>query len=301
MKSDGVTIDKPREFDFPPEFDANFYQSTYPDLHGFTEEQLSDHYRMFGANEARLPNRIPDRRGFVGEIPPSAATLEIGPFFSPIIRGHNVKYFDVLSQEKLLQRARMLGQSEAAPPHIDYVSANGELAVVDSRFDFVVSSYCLEHQPDLIKHLRDVEAILKPGGCYLALVPDKRFCHDHFMAESTIAGVLDAHYTRRTTHSLRSIIEHVALSTHNDHVRHWDGDHGEQFQDLDARIRTSIEAYERANGTYVDVHSWYFTPASAVQILATLRRMGHVGLQCIRCYDTRKYQNDFWLVLQRGA
>jgi SAM-dependent methyltransferase len=286
-------------FIFPPEFDAEFYRGAYPDLSNFTDVQLEAHYRQYGASEGRLPNRLRNRSEFVKEISSSASTLEIGPFFSPMASGENVKYFDVLSQKKLLERARNLGHPNADPPFIDYVSPNGALSIVDREFDLAVSSYCLEHQPDLIKHLRDVSSILNPGGCYLALVPDRRYCHDHFMAESTIAGVLDAYHAGRATHSLRSIIEHVALSAHNDHVRHWNGDHGEQFEDLEARIKWSLAAHEQAQGGYVDVHSWYFTPDSARHLLATLRRMQYIDLECIRCYDTRKYQNDFWLVLQK--
>jgi SAM-dependent methyltransferase len=285
-------------FDFPPEFDVDFYRNAYSDLRSFTEAQLEAHYKQYGASEARLPNRIRNRSEFIKEISSSASTLEIGPFFSPIAIGENVKYFDVLPQEKLLERARKLGFPDADPPFVEYVSPNGDLRIVDRAFDLVVSSYCLEHQPDLIKHLRDVSSILNPDGCYVALAPDKRYCHDHFMAESTIAGVLDAYHTGRTAHSLRSVIER-ALAAHNDHVRHWNGDHGEQFEDLEARIKWSLAAHEQAQGGYVDVHSWYFTPDSARHLLATLRRMQYIDLECIRCYDTRKYQNDFWLVLRK--
>jgi SAM-dependent methyltransferase len=285
-------------FIFPPEFDAEFYRNAYSDLRNFTEAQLEAHYKQYGASEARLPNRIRNRSEFIKEISSSASTLEIGPFCTPIAIGENVKYFDVLPQEKLMERARILGFPDAGVPFLDYVSPNGDLSIVDCKFDIVVSSYCLEHQPDLIKHLRDVSSILNPGGCYVALAPDKRYCHDHFMAESTIAGVLAAYHTGRTTHPLGSVLA-CALSAHNDHVRHWNGDHGEQFEDLDARIKFFLAEHERAQGGYVDVHSWYFTPDSARHILATLRRMNYIQLECIRCYDTRKNQNDFWLVLQK--
>jgi SAM-dependent methyltransferase len=287
----------PREPVFPPEFDAKFYGSAYLDLRNFTDVQLEAHYKQYGASEGRFPNRLRNRDEFIKEISSSVSTLEIGPFFSPIAIGENVKYFDVLTQEKLLERGRKI-DPDANPPFVDYVSPNGDLSIVDRTFDLVVSSYCLEHQPDLIKHLRDVSSILNPGGCYVALAPDKRYCHDHFMAESTIAGVLDAYHTGRATHSLRSVVER-ALIAHNDHVRHWNGDHGEQFEDLEARIKRQLSIHEQAQGGYVDVHSWYFTPDSARHILATLNGMNYIELECIRCYDTRKNQNDFWLVLQK--
>jgi SAM-dependent methyltransferase len=284
---------------FPEEFDASFYISTYDDLRHMGLKEAREHYFRHGMFEGRKPNSIADRKAFVGLIPKTASVLEIGPFFSPMLRGENVKYFDVLSQADLLARAHSIGHPDADPPHIDFISPTGDLTVVNEQFDYIVSSYCLEHQPDLVKHLRDVTAALKPGGCYLALAPDKRYCHDHFMRESTIGDVLDAHHSGRKTHPLRSVIEHYALSAHNDQVRHWNGDHGPQFEDLDARIKISIVAFEKANGGYVDVHAWYFTPTSTIQILDTLRRMQYIELEALRCYDTRKYQNDFWLVLQK--
>jgi SAM-dependent methyltransferase len=284
---------------FPPEFDAEFYRNEYSELRNFTDTQLVAHYEQYGANEGRSPNRFRTRKDFVDVIPPSAATLEIGPFFSPIARGSNVKYFDVLSQEGLLARARNLGHSDVDPPFINYVSPNGDLNIVDCRFDFVVSSHCLEHQPDLIKHLREVSRILNSGGYYLALIPDKRYCFDHFIAESTIAGVIDAHHANRTTHSLRSIIEHVALTTHNDPVRHWANDHGKQFEDLQARIKKAIVVYENAGGGYIDVHAWYLTPRLSRHLFPLLRS-DYVDLECIRCYDTRKNQFEFWIVLQKA-
>jgi SAM-dependent methyltransferase len=287
-----------QRIEFPKEFDPEFYRNHYPDLSWMDDQQLTDHYDAYGRDEARLPNRIVDRQGFVQEILSSGSTLEIGPFFSPIAKGPNVLYFDVLSQSDLLARAKSLGQDHAETPHIDYVSPTGDLKIVNRTFDFVVSSNCLEHQPDLIEHLKNVERLLNPGGCYLALVPDKRYCHDHFMAESTIARALDAHYRRATTHPLQAVIEHVALSAHNDPLRHWAGDHGEKYENLDARIGEAMAAFSHANSGYLDVHSWYFTPESLKHLIATLGRLGHIGLRCIRCYDTRKYQNDFWMVLQ---
>jgi SAM-dependent methyltransferase len=284
---------------FPPEFDAKFYRDEYSDLRNLTDEQLEAHYRQHGANEGRSPNRFRTRDDFVTAIPPSASVLEIGPYFSPVARGNNVKYFDVLSQEGLLERSRHQGHTDAKPPFINYVSPNGDLSIVDCQFDFVVSSHCLEHQPDLVKHLRGVSQILNPGGCYLALVPDKRFCFDHFIAESTIAGVLDAHCTNRATHSLRSIIEHIALTTHNDPIRHWSGDHGKQFDDLETRIKESVGVYENARGGYVDVHAWYLTPDFARHLFPTLHRMDYIDLECTRCYGTRKNSSEFWIVLEK--
>jgi SAM-dependent methyltransferase len=44
--------------------------------------------------------------------------------------------------------------------------------VPDSRYDFVYSSHCLEHMPDVRLALRNWTRILKPGGIFYFVVPD---------------------------------------------------------------------------------------------------------------------------------
>jgi SAM-dependent methyltransferase len=217
------------------------------------------------------------------------------------VTGKNVRYFDVLTQEELVQRAAKQGIPSANPPKIDYVSPNGDLSIVEGKFDFVISSYCIEHQPDLIKHLQDVERVLKPGGSYFILAPDKRYCHDHFMFESTIAEVVCAHHEGRRVHPLRSVIEHLAMSAHNDHFRHWSGDHGEEMDNFAARWKDAMQVYTNSKGGYVDVHSWYFTPASMRKTISTLNELGYLKLECVRCYHTRRNNNDFWAILKKSS
>ena len=48
-----------------------------------------------------------------------------------------------------------------------------------------VSSHCIEHQIELVRHLKAVSRLLSPLGVYLMLVPDYCFCFDHFQTAST--------------------------------------------------------------------------------------------------------------------
>ena len=84
------------------------------------------------------------------------SALEIGPFTNPILRGPKVKYFDVLDKQGLIKRADAIGYAYSSPVDIHYVSSNGDLSIVDEKFDFCLSSHCIEHQPDLIHHLKQV-------------------------------------------------------------------------------------------------------------------------------------------------
>jgi 2-polyprenyl-3-methyl-5-hydroxy-6-metoxy-1,4-benzoquinol methylase len=279
----------------PEEFDAESYRALHPDLTGLGPNDLIAHYRSFGVTEGRAANSLRDRNDFVKLVPEGASALEIGPFCSPLLRGSNVSYFDVLSREALVARAHHIGLDPSSIPRVDYV---GELSTIERRFDVVLSSHCLEHQPDIVRHLQEVEQLLMPDGAYFLLVPDKRYCFDHFIPLSNLAEVIVAHYEGRKVHTLRSVIEHYALTTHNHSLRHWQRDHGAEFEDFDSRYRAAIHAFDDAKGKYIDVHAWYFTPDSVNRILSALRNIGLIKLCVQRVYPTRYGSGEFWIILR---
>ena len=283
----------------PEAFEFNCYRSLSRDLDIFDDAAVHPHYLKYGLSEGRRANHLVTRRDFVALIPPEAETLEIGPFHNALLSGPRVCFFDVLTTPGLVERARSHGVTQPTVPLIDFVSPTGDLSIVDRSFDYVVSSHCLEHQPDFLSHLLQVERLLRPGGRYFVLVPDKRYCFDAFIGESTIADVLEAYAGRRKTHLLKSLIEHRALTTHNDPRRHWAGDHGDNQRGQQKRIAAAMLEYEAAAGRYLDVHAWYFTPASAQQTLAVLRELDLLTLVVERLYPTRYNSNEFWMVLTK--
>jgi len=283
----------------PMPVDTDIYRRLWPDLAALDDEALQVHYNNFGANEGRVANSLRTREDFVALIPAEADALEIGPFCKPLLYGHRAKYFDVMDKAALEQRARDIGMPDPVAPQIDFVSPVGDLAVVHETFDYVLSSHCIEHQPDIVAHLQQVTRILRPNGRYFLLIPDKRYCFGALLAESTVADVLEAHHAGRRTHSLKSVIEHRALTTHSNCVRHWKGDHGSVEGEGPGRVLASIQEFAAANGGYVDVHAWYFTPPSIRSVFTTLRNAGYLGLDIERLYPTRLYSIEFWMVLQK--
>jgi SAM-dependent methyltransferase len=263
-----------------------------------TPAELALHYENFGRSEGRVANGLRDRNDFAALIPEDAIALEIGPFCNPLLRGPNVFYFDLLSQDGLIARAKSIGLDPAGVPHIDYVSATSDLSIVNRHFDVVVSSHCLEHQPDLVGHLQDVGRLLLPGGAYFLLVPDRRYCFDHFIPQSSLAEVMIARHEQRKVHTLRSVLEHRALITHNDSLRHWQGDHGVMFEDFEQRLQAALREFDDVKGGYIDVHAWYFTHESASAILSVLQYMRLSQLAVHRVYATRYGSNEFWMILR---
>ncbi|MFW2381409.1 MAG: methyltransferase domain-containing protein [Acidimicrobiales bacterium] len=282
----------------PSEFDSHYYRHTYPDLAELGEAELQEHFHAFGIAEGRNGSPFASRARFLDLVAGIGSILEIGPFFAPLVTGSNVKYFDVLSHEGLVSRGESLGHDTSKVPHVEFVSPHGDLSIVDEQFDAVLSSHCIEHQPSLIRHLHEVHRILKPGGSFYLIVPDKRFCFDHFVPLSTIADVLDANDDRQV-HTVRNLVEHWAFTTHNDPVRHWAGDHGEPMPASQRveRIKGALASHSETE--YIDIHAWKFTPESFRRIAQDLVDLGLSDLVPARVYNTPKNSFEFCAILTK--
>ena len=286
--------------DLPPQFERQRYREHNPDLRDVPDTDLERHYRNTGEDDGRLSSTISDRGAFFALAANAEATLEIGPLASPSVFGSNVKYFDVIGTDALKEKARANGMDPRGCPNIDYVSATGDIGVINETFDAVVSSHAIEHQPDLITHLVGVAQLLQPAGRYFLAIPDKRFCFDHFIAPSTIADVLDAFSSGRCLHRAADIIEHLALATHNDAHRHWNGDHGESAYIRDGAIirHALLHAVSNTN-RYVDTHAWQFTPGSFREIMQILADIGLSPFRLLRVYPTLRGTFEFYAVLEK--
>lgn len=287
---------------FPPEFDPAYYRSRFPELALANDHEAEAHFRNHGVAAGLEGSPLVHRAQFLDEINRRAEgnALEIGPSWSPILCGPNVAYLDVFNAEELRARAMKNGvDPELCPSVIDFV---GDIAAVDQKFDYVVSSHSIEHQPDLVHHLKSVHDLLKSGGSYYLIIPDKRFCFDARKAESTIAGVLQAHQEKRTHHTLQSVIEGAVFSTHNDAALHWQAQPSPvDDEQLAALVELAIKEFDAANGGYIDVHAWYFTPASFRSIASTLFKLGLTGLQPTRVFNTPRNALEFCAVLEKAG
>jgi SAM-dependent methyltransferase len=282
--------------------DPGFYSSLYTDLQGMPEVDLVRHYQTFGEKEGRIAASYATRQGLFTALTPNDSILEIGPFTNPLIQGPRVKYFDVLDKKALIERALKHDRSIEGALDIDFVSPVGDLSIIkNEKFNIVISSHCIEHQTDLIKHLNQVSDLLAPGGYYLLIIPDKRYCFDHYLPESTLADVVQANFEKRTTHSLASVMEHNLLTTHNDSVRHWKGDHHQAgLTDEPGAIKRVIQEYKDANGAYIDVHAWQFTPRSFLKLLEQLHTVDLVSLAPHHVFGTPHNALEFCAILRNA-
>jgi predicted SAM-dependent methyltransferase len=284
---------------FAPEYVESHYTGAHTDLRKFKGARARAHYEEHGRREGRRASPAADRTGFLSCIPYGVRTLEIGPFHAPAFKGPNVKYLDIMSRDALVAHAQKIKLStENIPATIDFVSETGDLSVVDAQFDVVFSSHVVEHQPNFVGHLNAAARLLHPGGCYAMIVPDHRYCFDAFQQESCIGEVVEAHLQNRRLHSLKTIIEHTAQTTHNDVVRHWRGDHGE-IDNVTQRLKSAISLWRAHQDKYVDMHAWRFTPQSFRAICEALASLDLLDLKLHRVYDTPHNTCEFCVVFEK--
>ena len=288
---------------FPLSYNYKIYKLKNIDLILLDNEQLYNHYLNFGINEGRICNEIESRQDITKFISNDFKCLEIGPFDCPVIKGENVKYFDVLNKEELIERAKSINRTSQINniPFIHYHNNNANLKIINDKFNLILSCHSIEHQINFIKHLNDVSELLLPNGCYVIICPDKRYCFDHFIKESTIADIFNMN-NNDSRHSLKSIIEHRVLVTHNDTIRHWQYDHGIQRinnHEYDYLLKYAIDEFNNTN-EYIDVHSLQFTPSSFEKIIEILFKNNFINMSIDKLYHTKKNQNEFIAILKKN-
>jgi SAM-dependent methyltransferase len=281
--------------------DVDFYRKLYPDLRRMTPEQARKHYHKHGIAEGRQACAQGSRGGIIEVLSRYTRVLEIGPFDRPLVSGPGVKYADYFRREELKERALLHSLNPDGVPYIHYVLSRMALEDIPLRFEVVVSSHCIEHQPDLVRHLQVVEQLLEPDGQAVFLIPDKRYCFDHFLAESTLAEVLGAYVRRAKVHDAVSIIEQRMLTAHNDSPRHWKGDHGlRRFEEVGLDpVRDALRHFEAEPDTYLDAHAWQFTPQSFAMLVGQLNELGLIRLAVGQLHHTLRNSNEFIAVLER--
>jgi len=297
----------------PAEFDPGIYVR-FPGqdhLRGLDPSAARAHYWAEGRAAGLVANAVSSRAALCGLVPQGTRILEIGPSVAPGFRApaFRVRYLDVVDTDGLRAFAAATGQADPdLVPRIDYVwRGEAYRDLLHEQFDAIYSSHNIEHHPCLVRHLADAADVLAPGGCYLLAIPDKRFCYDHFLPETTLSDVLEAHLEGRMRHAPRHVLDNLMHLAHNESDRHWAGDHGENpflrgatEADRGGEVRFWLDHYRRQEG-YVDVHAWRFTPDNFRVVLSDLNAAGLSRFRVEAVYPTIRNGIEFYAILRHAG
>lgn len=235
--------------------------------------------------------------------------LEIGPGDVPFFPKHvypNVKLLDYYSREEMIRHFRedyKRDNVDAANfPEIDFVDKEGDLvkAVGDERFEVVFSAHCIEHQPCLLKHLKQVENILQDeNSAAVFFIPCRTATFDFLRDCSTTADVLQAYHLPTGRQLPRNVFDFYANTITINPGRKITADDPLEFSHS---LQTAYEKFKLSlagQPEYMDIHNWVFTPESASLLMLELYLLGLTSLfpQIV----TSTLKNHFLMVLAKTA
>lgn len=301
---------------FPEEFDFSEYRNNYECLKHLTDEQLSNHYSLYGLFEGHICSKIKDRNIFFNLVDSSKKILEIGPLHAPLFKRplHNVKYIDFFSREELkVNYKNDINLDVNNIPFIDYVIKNNKYnEVINETFDYCVSSHNIEHVPCVVTFLNNISSVLNSGGFLFLAIPDFRYCFDAYRTETHLFDILKAFYGKNDKPTAINICESKYLTTHNYSNLHWN-DSNDKFGYLKKKYDfyntknwellnefDNIVKIINNNEEYIDSHCWKFTPQSFKNILIILSSKNLIDLHIEKVYNTNFGSNEFYVILRKN-
>lgn len=235
--------------------------------------------------------------------------VEIGPLAHPLIAKSDgdVLYADHMPTEALRHHYRQhptLGPAgiDGIVP-VDVVLGEGGLpGALGARgpVDYIVASHVVEHIPDPIGWLAEAAEILREGGLFCLIVPDKRFSFDHFRAPTSAGALVAAYLQRLRRPPLGTVYEHFARACVIDRKAVWLG-RPVAMQPLTGGPAAAFEAAERIarQDTYVDVHCTVVTPFGFAALLEEILRLGLLPFECAALEPTRPMEDEFFVLLRK--
>lgn len=212
--------------------------------------------------------------------------LEIGPSYDPVAAkrdGYRVEIIDYTDRAGLVEKYKTQAIDTSVIEDVDYVWCGQSYAELTGRtghYNWVIASHMIEHAPDLVRFLKNCAEVLHDDGVLSLAVPDKRYCFDRFRPNSSISQVIDEHLLGRSISSPGKVADFF-LNT----VRL--GDRVSWSKEIAGDTALSNFAFIHGDGlalsemqkvmsdrTYVDVHSWCFTPSSFRLMIQDLYDLG---------------------------
>lgn len=221
--------------------------------------------------------------------------LEIGPSHNPLAPkklGYDVKILDHASAEELKKKYMDCDVKIENIEEVDYIWQGERFTDLIGKteiFDWIIASHVIEHVPDFISFLKQCEGILKPNGILSLIIPDKRFCFDYFLPNSTTGQILDAWHQENKKPTPGQIFDFFANISKNSNQPAWNAKTHKIPNSLfnptlDKATKLWIKAQD--NSEYTDVHCWRFTPESFNIILNDLFSLELLNFEIKHKFET---------------
>ncbi|HEY9630110.1 MAG TPA: methyltransferase domain-containing protein [Coleofasciculaceae cyanobacterium] len=230
--------------------------------------------------------------------------IEIGPSLNPVATkkaGYKVHIIDHMSREQLMEKYKNHPINIENIEEVDFIwqgERYSELTGKSKFYDWIIASHVIEHTPDLIGFLCDCDTILKDDGVVSLVVPDKRYCFDHYRPITGLAKVIDSHLHKNLIHTPGTAAEYYLNVVAKAGSIAWrsstTGDYNFVHSLEDALHGMKLVLEDKA---YLDVHAWCFVPHSFRLMIHDLFCLGYIPLQEVDFFPTQGC--EFYITLGR--
>jgi len=241
---------------------------------------------------------------------------EIGPLDKALVdksEGHII-YIDHCDTDTLRKKWSTEPTIDLSKIHVDAVWGEQTLQQAVAQYakseagvaaaegcDYILASHVIEHVPDMVTWLKEVEAVLKPDGQLRLAVPDRRFTFDYMRQTTTLTGIINAYARRDRAPNTYCILDHMLNMAPVDCAAAWRGEVDPSKLQRQATLEGAIAVAQDAlkNGTYHDVHCWVFTPATFGQLCVDLTQNGLLDFECTEFFDTAYNEFEFIVSMRK--
>lgn len=232
--------------------------------------------------------------------------LEIGPCHNPVAPkkdGYRVEIIDHLSREQLLNKYKEHPINFDNIEEVDFIwhgESYAELTGRKKHYDWIIASHLIEHTPDLIGFLKNCDEVLKDDGMISLVIPDKRYCFDHFRPITGLAKIIDSHFQQHQIHTPGGAAEYFLNVAARNEALAWSSTIGGDFRLIhtleEARQGIDLVVNQQA---YLDIHAWCFVPHSFRLIIQDLYNLGLTPFQEVDFFPTEG--PEFYITLSRAG
>jgi len=239
-------------------------------------------------------------------INPNGHGIEIGPSHNPIApkkEGFNVHIIDHMSREQLITKYKEHRVNLENIEEVDFVwrgETYSELTGERKYYDWIIASHVIEHAPDLIGFLNDCDSILKDDGVISLVVPDKRYCFDHYRPITGVSKIIDSHLQKNKIHTPGTVAEYFLNVVSKAGSIAWDPSSTGEYS-LVHSLNNALQGMKSVlnEELYMDVHAWCFVPHSFRLIIHDLFCLGFIPLQEVDFFPSEG--SEFYITLGRNG
>ena len=230
--------------------------------------------------------------------------IEIGPSHNPVApkkEGYQVHIIDHMNREQLINKYKDHHVNLKNIEEVDFVwqgQPYSELTGKSKYYDWIIASHMIEHTPDLIGFLNDCDTILKDDGVISLVVPDKRYCFDHYRPITGISKIIDNHFLENKNHSPGMVAEYYLNVVSKAGNIAWDSHTTGKYNFVHS-LEDALQGMKsvRNENTYLDIHAWCFVPHSFRLIIHDLYCLGLIPFQEVEFFTTEGC--EFYVTLSR--